>query len=391
MSVNSAVEREDFQANGVALLSSAHAVHDTYTAFLPALLPVLIQKFSLTNTAAGLLSVFIQFPSLLQPVIGNIADRKNLKIFIILAPTITGSAMSLLGIAPSYGFLAFLLVVAGLSSATFHAVGPVLSSSLSGKRLGKGMSFWMVGGELGRSLGPIITVTAIGYLTLDRFPWLLMAGVMTSLFLSRKLDTITTLPKTTIHNSHWKTALKKMRPVLLPIAFITFARSLILASMTTFLPTFLTFQGSSLWMAGASLTILEVAGMIGAFFSGALSDKIGRRRLLVVSYAVTPILTFIFISATGLMQIPLLILLGVFVISVVPVIMAVVLENAPENRSLVNGFYMAMSFILTSLAVVLVGFLSDILDLRYTFMISAGLLPLGLPFIFMLPKSKKNI
>ena len=146
MNVETSLEHEKFQTSGVAIVSSAHAVHDTYTAFLPALLPVLIEKFSLTNTAAGLLSVFLQIPSLLQPFIGHLADRKNLRLLIILTPAITGAAMSLLSIAPAYGYLIFLLVIAGLSSASLHAIGPVLSGTLAGNKLGRGMSFWMVGG-----------------------------------------------------------------------------------------------------------------------------------------------------------------------------------------------------------------------------------------------------
>jgi hypothetical protein len=57
------------------------------------------------------------------------------------------------------------------------------------------MSFWMVGGELGRALGPIITVTAIAYLTVEGLPWLMLAGLLTSIYLSTKLNSLSTLTK----------------------------------------------------------------------------------------------------------------------------------------------------------------------------------------------------
>lgn len=382
---------KDFQAGGVALVSSAHAVHDTYTAFLPALLPVLIQRYALSNTLAGLLSVFLQAPSLLQPLIGHIADRKNLKLFLILAPALTGTAMSLLGIAPTYGLLAFLLVFAGVSSAALHAVGPVLGSMLSGSKLGRGMSFWMVGGELGRALGPIVIVTALETLTYERLPWLMLAGILTSGFLLNKLNALSTISAKETEPIPVKNAIRQMRKVMLPMTIILFARSMVSASLTTYLPTFLTTEGSSLWVAGASLTILEIAGMIGAFLAGSLSDRFGRRRMLFISFIATPIFMLLFMVANDLLRIPLLVLLGFFAISVVPVIMAIVLENAPENRSLANGIYMASSFLLHALSVLLVGFLSDWVDLRFTFYVSAGTLALGLPFIFMLPKSNPLI
>jgi MFS transporter, FSR family, fosmidomycin resistance protein len=380
---------KDFQAGGVALVSTTHAIHDTYTAFLPALLPVLIQKFTLTNTLAGLLSLFLQIPSLLQPVIGHIADRKNLELLVIFTPAITGAAMSLLGIAPSYGIAAFLLVIAGISSAMLHAVGPVLGSALSGAKIGRGMSFWMVGGELGRAVGPILVVTIISYLSVGHLPWLMLAGVLLSAVLFSKLGSLSTKPAEGKVSIPLKSALFQMRKVMLPLVALLFARSMVSATLTTFLPTFLTNEGSSLWVAGASLTILEVAGMLGAFLAGSFSDRFGRRRMLAISFTATPVLMLLFIFASNSLRIPLLVLLGFFAISVVPVIMAIVLENAPENRSLANGIYMAASFILNALSILLVGFLSDLVDLRFTFIISAVLLPIGLPFIFFLPKSNR--
>jgi FSR family fosmidomycin resistance protein-like MFS transporter len=389
MNIQPNFEHEKFQTGGVTIVSTAHAVHDTYTAFLPALLPVLIEKFSLTNTLAGLLSVFLTIPSLLQPFIGHLADRANLRLLIILTPAITGAAMSLLSIAPTYGFLIFLLVLAGLSSASLHAIGPVLSGTFAGKKLGRGMSFWMVGGELGRALGPLIVVTAIGYLTLEGIPWLMIAGVFTSIFLYGKLKSITTQPHNNGNHIPWKSGLKMMRKVMAPIAILIFTRSMMVATLTTFMPTYLTTEGSSLWMAGASLSILETAGVVGAFLSGSLSDRFGRRRMLVISFIGTPIFMFLFIFSKGILQVPLLIFMGFFGISITPVIMAIVLENFPDNRSFANGIYMAFNFVLMATATLFVGQLADLVNLRFTFIISAGLILCGLPFIRLLPKSNK--
>jgi len=371
----------------VATIALAHAVHDTYSAFLPALLPLLIANFSLTNTAAGLLTVFHQLPSLLQPYIGWLADRANLRLMVILAPTITGAAMSSLGIAPTYGLAAFLVVLGGISSSTLHATGPVLGSSLSGKYLGRGMSFWMVGGELGRALGPVITVTAVAYLTLQGLPWLMLAGVLASIFLYIKLDSISTRSFKEGPELDWRLGLKTLSPLMLPLTAINFIRSLAMVSLTTFLPTFLTREGSTLWMAGFSLTILEVAGMVGAFLAGGLSDKFGRRRMLVISFITTPVLMVLFVFANAFWKLPLLLLMGFFGISAVPVIMAIVMEYDKEQRAFANGIYMASSFLTMSLAVLLVGLFSDWFDLRFTFLATAAVLPLGLPFVRLLPKS----
>ena len=376
-----------FHTKKVSILALTHAIHDTYTGFLPALLPVLIEKFTMTNTAAGLLTVFLRIPSIIQPLIGRVADRKNLKLLIILSPAVTGIALSLLGSAPSYGLLALFLLIAGVSSASLHAVAPVLGSSFSGDKLGRGMSFWMVGGELGRALGPIVIVTAISYLELGGIYWLMIPGILISIFLYNKFAELTTKSNDNADAGHWRTALKDMHWIMLPIAVLIFTRSMVTATLTTFLPTFLKSEGSSLWMAGASLTILEVSGMVGAFLAGSLSDRLGRQTMLYASYIATPILLVLFVQSSMILKIPLLILLGFFAIAIVPVLMAVVIENASENRSFANGIYMAISFLLQALATLLVGFISDLSSLRLTFLISAGVLPVGLLFIRLLPKT----
>ncbi len=376
----------EFQTGGVATVSLAHAVHDTYTGFLPALLPVLIQRLSLTNTAAGLLSVFIRLPSLFQPLIGHLADHANLRLVTILAPTITGAAMSFLGLAPTYSFLIFLLVIAGASSALLHATGPIMGSNFSGDKLGKGMSFWMVGGEMGRTIGPLVTVSFITYFSVEAMPWLMLAGMFTSVFLYTRLNTVSTQVPETGEQLQMRSALKAMRKVFLPLIAIIFAQSMMTGILNTFLPTFMVDEGASLSMAGMSSSILYLSGTVGAFLAGGLSDKLGRRKMLVISFIATPIAMFLFVQAKNLLQIPFLVLMGFFGLSITPVIMAIIIENYPDQRSFANGLYMMLSFILQSLAVLLIGFLSDIVSLRFAFYICTAVLPTGLLFISLLPK-----
>ena len=384
------LDKKEFKTQGVVTVSIAHAVHDTYTGFFPALLPLLIDRFSMNNTAAGILSIFMRFPSLLQPIIGRLADRKNLRNFIILSPAITGSAMSLLTISPNYGFLIFLLVITGISTSFLHALGPVIGSKFSGDQMGKGMSIWMVGGELGRALGPLVTVTALGYLTMEKFPWVMMAGLLTSVMLCFKFKDITTQSQTEQVSIPWKEDLPKIKNVLLPLMLIIITRAMASSALTIFLPTYLTNQDVKFWVSGAALTIFEVSGMTGAFVIGSLSDRYGRYRMLLISTILTPILMVLFLLSTTAWKIPLLILLGFSLIAVVPVIMAIVMDNFSENRSFANGIYMAVSFVIGSIASILLGFLSDLLGMQTTFMISAGLVVLGLPIIIWLAKSKKR-
>ena len=75
------------------------------------LLPLLIEKLSMTLTQAGLLSTVMQIPALLNPHVGAMADRISVRYFIILAPAMTAVPMSLIGVAPNYGILMLLLLM----------------------------------------------------------------------------------------------------------------------------------------------------------------------------------------------------------------------------------------------------------------------------------------
>ncbi len=152
---------ERFRTGQVLTLSACHFIHDIYSSFLAPLLPLLIEKLSMTLTQAGLLSTVMQIPSLLNPLIGILADRRSVRYFIILAPVTTAVPMSLMGLAPNYGVLLILLFLTGISVAAFHVPTPVMIAQLSGDKKGKGMSFYMTGGELARTIGPLAAVGAL--------------------------------------------------------------------------------------------------------------------------------------------------------------------------------------------------------------------------------------
>ncbi len=379
---------EPFQTGRIVTISAGHAVHDTYTAFLPPLLPTFIAQLSISKTEAGLLAAFLQGPSLLQPFIGHLADRVGLRYAVTLAPAIAGSMMSLLGVTGSYGFVAVLLVVAGLGSAALHAVGPVMAGHFSGRSLGRGMGFWMVGGELGRTLGPIVVVTAVRLLTLERIPWLMIGGIAASIALSFLLRHVPALPPNAGSARPWRQALRGMRPVLFPLAGLITVRAFILASLTLYLPTLLHEEGASLWAAGAALSVLEAAGMVGALTGGAISDRLGRRTVLIVSMAATSLMMFLFLAAAGWIRFALLLLMGFTALSVAPVVMALVQESCHENRALANGIYMSLAFGIRSVVAVVMGAVGDLLGLRLAFTASAALALLGLPFSLWLPKGR---
>jgi len=372
----------------VVTISSGHAVHDTYTAFLAPLLPAFKDSLHLSNTELGLLTVFLNAPSLVQPVLGYLGDRTDLRTLVMLAPAVAGVTMSLLGVAPGYAALAMLLIVAGLNSANLHAVAPVMAGRLSGDSLGRGMGFWMVGGELGRTLGPLIVVTAVARFGLEGTPWLMPFGFLASLLVYLRLRGVPRhAPKDGDRPASWQ-ALRSMGPFLVPLSAILAVRALMIGALTIYLPVFLSEEGATLWRAGAALSVLQAAGVVGALLGGALSDRLGRRLILALSLLLTPLFMFAFLAAEGWGQFLLLPVLGLTSLSTAPAIMALVQESFPQSRSLANGVYMALNFLIQSAAVLVLGALGDRFGLRTAFAVSAAIPLLGLPFLLLLPQRR---
>ena len=77
--INPKIKDHDFQTGKILALSIGHFVHDVYSSFLAPLLPLLIEKLSMSLTQAGFLSTIMQIPALLNPYIGVMADRISVR------------------------------------------------------------------------------------------------------------------------------------------------------------------------------------------------------------------------------------------------------------------------------------------------------------------------
>jgi MFS transporter, FSR family, fosmidomycin resistance protein len=379
--------QDTFHLSMVVTLAAGHAAHDTYFSYLPTILPLLIKNLALSTTQAGWLSAVAQFPNLLQPVIGHLADRKNLKLLIIVAPALTGCLITLVGIAPSFGVAALLMLLAGFSSAGFHALAPPLTGAQAGRRVGRGMGFLMVGGELGYGLGPIVVVVTIGFLTLKGLPWLMTLGLLASLILYVRLKDVSTVRS--IHAEAGlpvRQALLQMRGLMLPILAISFITSFLYANVTTYLPTFMASEGVAFALAGGSLAVVELSATVGVLLMGLFSDRLGQRTMVLGGTLLSIGFSMGFLLVKGWPQALMLMGIGFSAFVANPAFLSMVQVHFAQNRSLANGLYMSCSFILRSVAVVLVGVLADRFGLRSVFIGSTWLALLAVPLIFILPK-----
>ncbi len=382
MNLNTDIRKtESFQTEKVLLVSMAHFFHDIFTSFLAPLLPILKQHFGFSLTFAGLLSVVQRLPMLLNPLVGVLAERTKARYFVIFSPAITAISMSLMGVSHSKALLVLLVLVSGISSSFFHVPSPVMVRKVSGKKIGRGMGYFMVGGELARTIGPLIALGAVEIWGLKGLTHLIPVGVLASVILWFKFkdETISDRIKKSSFSAY-KQTLKDIFPVISSIAMIFFFRAAMKSALTFYLPVFLEHRGESLWFAGISLSILQGAGVVGTLFAGNLSDRFGQKNMVVISSVVTPILMFAFIYSSGILQLGVLVLIGLFMFITGPVFLSIANNLNTKHNNLANAVYMTTTFLMGALMVILVGYLGDHIDLELTYKIVAFMALGAIPF-----------
>ncbi len=378
-------KNSSFRTAEILLLSFGHFIHDVYSAFLSPLLPLLIEKMSMSLTQAGMLSAVMQLPALINPFLGVLADRFSLRYFIILAPMLTAVPMSLIGVAPGYGVLLLLLFITGISVAMFHVPAPVMIARMAGERKGRGMSFFMTGGELARMIGPLTAVGLVAWLGLEGIWPIMLVGIGASVLLFWKFRNI----DLDFHNRQQKTSLSavfiKLRQLLLPLSAILLARSFMHGCLSAFLPVFIISQTGKLWHGGLALTLFEAAGVAGVLVAGPLSDYLGRRRMLLISLIGAPISVLLFVFSDNWLRLAALLCCGFLLLSTTPVMLALVQEHAGDNPATANGIFIMIAFVARSSVVVLIGLIADIWSLETAYLVSAVVGVAGIPFILRLP------
>jgi FSR family fosmidomycin resistance protein-like MFS transporter len=375
-----------FRSGRVLVLAGSHFIHDVFTALLAPLLPLIIERLGLSLLQAGSLVVFTRIPSVFNPALGSWADRHaSRRPLVILGPGVTGVLMCLIGVAPSYAALAILLLASGCSVAALHVAAPVMIAQASGASVGRGMSYFMVAGELARTIGPLIAVELVASLGLEGLWQVMPVAVASSLLLWWRFRGVPE-PTGTGEPARLLMVWREMRHVLLPISGILIARAFLAGALTTFLPTFLYGEGESLWVAGSALMIVELFGAAGALISGTLSDRLGRRRIVMAAVAASPPLLVLFLVSEGLWRVPVLGALGFATLATSPVLMALTIENSGANPATANGTYMMIAFAARSVVLLAVGALGDAIGLRLTLYLCALVATLGIPFVRMLPE-----
>jgi len=363
-------------------IASGHLFHDLYTSFLAPLLPTLMENLSINLTAAGVLTSISRLPSIFNPLIGYLADKTGARYFVIFAPAFTATLMSLIGSTNSPIALGILLFLSGASSTIFHASSPGLVAKASETRKGFGMSVYMAGGGIGRGFGPLLAIWAISIWGLSGLWRLMFLGWGISLILFFQFRDFEFKPK---ERYSLREDLPFFKRFFIPLAVVLILRSALTACLNTYLPVFMVQSGTPLWLAGAALSILEISGVIGALVLGPFSDKVGRKRIIIISIILSAVLVPIFLQLSGWAVFPLLILIGFFNLSTGTIFLALVQDNFQHHRATGNSIYILLSFLSNALMLIIIGLIGDNFGLSLAYWISSFAALLSIPVMQLLP------
>lgn len=352
-------------AVAVALL---HALNDAYTAFLPPLLPRIMDELGLTITlAAALMTSLALGSSLAQPLMGRLADRHGRRALVVLGPVTTGTFLSLMGWAPGFAALVGILLIGGLGSAAFHPPAASLAARVGERgRVGMRHALFSFGGAFGHALGPLIAVSVVaavglGGLWIAAIPVLVVGAAAWFVLPPGASDRILAPPPSA----------REIGRILrgpLGLVFGISATGAFLNNM------FLTLQPISMAAAGATeargavvLSVYMGGQAVGTLAGGWLSDRMDRPLLLAVlcggSFPLH-LLAFL-LPAGGPLALTAAVLAGASNMAVLPPIVVTAIELAPSFVSTSSGIVMGLAWAVGALGVLAAGATADWLGPRW--------------------------
>lgn len=355
-------------ATRVALVvAAAHALNDAYSAFVPPLLPRLMDRLGLSIALAATVAMaFSVASSLLQPLLGYMADRFGRRAFLVAGPLLSGVFVSLIGWAPTFWTLVGVLLLAGLGSAAFHPPGASYAVRVdAGKGGGLRYSVFSFAGSTGYAMGPLIAVGLVqwlgmGGLWMAMLPALLLTPVFFLNLPSGRTDRAAHPPP------H---PLQVMRGLAGPLGLIFGISAAVTWAQRTFLtmePIMVDQAGGSEALGAVALTAYLVAQMGGTVTGGYLADRMERHKLLV---ALCGLAFPAHLLAVGLPPatpgaLTAAAAAGFFGMATLPPIVVMAQEMIPRGAGVGSGIVMGLAWATGSVGVLATGALADVVGPR---------------------------
>jgi len=384
----------------VWLISIGHTLTHWYPATFYLLLPLIGKELNLSYSEIGSILTAQFAASTISNVPGGLlvdtVRRKNVLMAISLFWI--GFPYLLMGFTHSYWMLLGCSALIGMGNNLWHPTAIPLLANHFPRRRGLVVSFHSMGGNVGDALAPL----AVGALLIV-LGWRevvvvnLIPGVIMAIVLLTILGRTDEAPDSGRAESPAKLgahemldgikALLRNRAVVLLSTSSAF-RTMTQSALLTFLPVFLAGQmGYSPVWVGACMFILQAAGFAAAPIAGHLSDKMGRRRIIMSSMAVTAaVLIFMALAGTSPAFVIFVSFLGFFLFAIRAVLQAWLLDAVPKQLGGTSiGIMFGSQAVGAAIGPFAGGLLADHYGLSTTFYFLAVTIVIANLFIFFTP------
>ncbi|MCJ8501006.1 MFS transporter [Desulfatitalea alkaliphila] len=371
------------------LMFLGHVAVDASQGILPVVAARLKELFELSYFQVGLMMLLLNFSSsVIQPLFGYISDRVRTGWFVPGGILWTAVAMGLLGLSPNYATAVLLVGLAGLGTAAFHPRAMMAVYLASGLKRGLGAAIFSTGGNLGFALGPVIGSLLVLGIGLHGTVGLIPVGLLLFLIISFYPNDF--LRREAVSPAAAATAAVDYPPVpwrsVTAVCLLVTVRSWVYMSMITYLPLFFQARGMHLQSGSLLLTVYLACGAVAGLFGGHLSDTIGRKKVIVGSFLLYPLLAALLLLSHGPWVWLLAGLSGAALLASFSVTVVLAQELLPRYLGLASGLILGLGFGTGGLGTALSGFLADHIGLETTFWILAAVPLFSLPLVRLIRK-----
>lgn len=389
-SQNLSKEQIPINSRAIYTFSGAHFLNDIVTTgMVPALVVLYKQALDLSYTQSTLVVLFSYLTSSVsQPLFGIFADRKPRVWLFSIGVFLSILGLALTGLAPSLPWLLLFISISGLGSGAFHPEASRGTHLASGTRKGLAQAIFQVGGNGGQAFGPLMIPLFLERTGIHGLLWFIPIAFLSLPFTGQILRWLKERLETT--SLQKKKALKGRNniPGAILLVCVVILRSWCQIGVVVFLPFFM----KNLTI-GASETLSFVfvgAGALGTFLGGIWSDRLGLKRLLVLSMLLATPFALIFPHVHGTLSVIDLLLFGFSVLSSFSVTVVYMQQLLPENIGMASGLAIGFAIGAGGIGSVFMGSISDHFGVATVFTILSLLPLIGAILSFFLPKDKNG-